>query len=147
MKRSLIILGGLLILQLVGCKAIVKDYSVTELDSLDLVLTGEGYMPRGSFTDIDDELIWTCPGGAPKLTVIVKNRKASTKLELAGRYFREVSEVNDRGTVLVSSSYFKYNLNLKVDLKRQEAKMNISRNTTVNSGCQSKWFDLKIVES
>ncbi|NRA18124.1 MAG: hypothetical protein HRU04_21765 [Oceanospirillaceae bacterium] len=146
MKRSLIILGAVLILQVTGCKSIVKDYSASELNSLDVVLVGTGEARGGRFVDEYDSMIWTCYGGNPRVTVTVNGRKANTKLEFQGRFYREQGEVLDNGTILVTSAFYKYNLNLKVDLKRQQAKMNISKKTTVNSGCQSDWFDLQIAE-
>jgi hypothetical protein len=146
MKKVKLIVTSLCFLSLVGCKSIVNDYTPAELDTLDIKLAGEGMMSGSSSYDTIDGYVWTCPKANPRVSVEVKDRKAKTTLEFQGRYFRDESEVTDHGTTFSTNEYFDYNLNLKIDLKRQLAKVSVSNKTSVDSGCRSQPIDLTVVE-
>jgi len=146
MQKVKLIATSLCFLSLVGCKSIVNDYTPVELDTLDIKLAGEGMMTGASSVDTVDGYSWTCPKANIRVAVVVEDRKANTTLEFRGRYFRDESNVTDHGTTFSTNEYFDYNLNLKIDLKRQLAKVSVSNKTSVDSGCRSQPIDLTVVE-
>jgi hypothetical protein len=143
MTVTKLMLASFFLVLLTGCKAIVKDYSASELESLKISLQGSDET-TGSMRSYGD-IYWTCYAKKGFLFVDVDGTNASTKLEMVGRVFRKQSPVSTHGIIVASHALGENQINIKIDLKRQAAKFNISNDSDVHSGCPSEWFDLKQV--
>jgi hypothetical protein len=143
MTVTKLMLASFFLVLLTGCKAIVKDYSAAELESLKISLQGSDET-TGSM-QIYGEVYWTCYAKKGTLFVDVDGKNANTKLEMVGRIFRKQAPVSVHGVIVASHGLGENQINIKIDLKRQAAKFNISNNSNVHSGCPSEWFDLKQV--